>query len=99
MLARPEVETKEHIVLWLSSKTGEYDWHNSKVCACAQYWAEHGRQGDWVLNRLAHARDTFEDLYDLRQPMAWLNWLACGYDTFEDLYEAARADLDRASAR
>jgi hypothetical protein len=94
MLARPEPRTKEHIVLWLSSKTGEYNWYNSTICACAQYWAEYGggQQGGWSLLYQPKPEE------DRKDPLSWLNWLAFGCHTFEELYKRARADLYGTSA-
>ena len=39
MLARPEVGTKEHILMWLASKPADevFNWHSTKHCACGQY--------------------------------------------------------------
>jgi hypothetical protein len=43
MLQRPEILTREHVLLWLSSKptTETYDWM-ADDCPCATYTKEHG---------------------------------------------------------
>ena len=39
MLARPEIGSREHILLWLASqpKDRKYYWPCTTCCACAQY--------------------------------------------------------------
>jgi hypothetical protein len=91
MLAKPEIGTKEHIVLWLSSKTGPYDWVNVSVCACGQYWQENvDAERPWAWQR---------DGYVIDLNMDWLNCLAVHpikeKETFERLYKDACADLYR----
>ncbi len=43
MLSRPEIGTREHILLWLGSKKPDetYKWEKSTTCACGQYANEH----------------------------------------------------------
>jgi hypothetical protein len=51
MLARPEVGTREHILLWLARKParGRFRWEDLRNCACGQYSREHGAPaGCWL---------------------------------------------------
>ena len=51
MLSRPEINTREHILLWLASKPADekYDWGNPFTCACGQYCNEFlGGNAKWV---------------------------------------------------
>ena len=55
MLARPEVGTKEHVLLWLASKPPEetYIWEKGDICACGQYTTanadvKHNIHGYWA---------------------------------------------------
>lgn len=43
MLARPEIGSHAHILLWLASQPAdrEYEWTNPWKCACGQYSLEH----------------------------------------------------------
>ena len=78
MLARPEPNTREHILLWLSSKDPEekYLWESYTFCACAAYaretmglrdirWAGEMYPGSALgeLNRMAMGLKTFGALY------------------------------------
>ena len=40
MLQRPELNTREHIVLWLDGKEGSFFWSDAQNCACGQYVTE-----------------------------------------------------------
>lgn len=42
MLQRPEIGTREHILLWLASKPANesFYWLNPDICACGQYSKE-----------------------------------------------------------
>jgi hypothetical protein len=51
MLARPEIGTKAHILLWVASKPPkeEYYWRDGYQCACGQYSQEFfGRASAWM---------------------------------------------------
>jgi hypothetical protein len=83
MLARPEIGTKQHIILWLASKPADetYQWNDSKRCACGQYWGEN------VDNVFPHG------WWCSNPRMAWLDILAmyCESRTFGELYQRAIA--------
>ncbi len=44
MLARPEIGSREHVLLWLDGQDPNetYDWSIASRCACGQYVAQHG---------------------------------------------------------
>jgi hypothetical protein len=79
MLARPEVGSREHMLLWASGKPAdqEYAWGSVKECACGQYSRDNGSER-WLfsenmglLNRLAvEYPRTFGALYE-RMCKAW----------------------------
>jgi hypothetical protein len=51
MLSRPEIGTREHILLWCGGKdpNEKYRWENSLDCACGQYAREHyGANYAWM---------------------------------------------------
>jgi len=54
MLARPEIGTREHILLWLASRdpNEEYDWCSYSNCACGKYAREVLGKSNlwWVIN-------------------------------------------------
>lgn len=107
MLSRPEVNTKEHILLWLASKDAkeEFHWPNSRTCACAQYEAEHGLSYSWI-GPLAELNDIGEVLHYHKDKKERLRCLLNGGDpcslyefpgtnlTFGELYKAAREHWD-----
>jgi len=80
MLARPEIGTPAHILLWLAGKPAdqEYNWSSYFDCACGQYSREHGMDvgRGWLdglgpLNMEARERPwTFGALYE-RASKAW----------------------------
>jgi hypothetical protein len=80
MLARPEIGTKQHVILWLASKPVDetYDWCKGSECACGQYWGE-------------HVNKKFPHMWRESPTMSWLNMLALDCKTFGELYQKARA--------
>jgi hypothetical protein len=84
MLQRPEILTREHIVLWLASKPADetYDWMLAdEGCPCAIYTREHG---------LAHWSRCSELINDVPGAPS-LNKLARdGEKSWGSLYERAR---------
>jgi len=81
MLARPEINSAEHILLWLASKPPQqrYRWPNRHSCACGQYWAKHvdaEHPGSWAL-RGSEALRLLNDIA-----------FACRPHTFGALHEA-----------
>ena len=84
MLARPEIGSREHILLWLAGKPadGTFDWNDPKKCAGGQYlyestggwWTEYGRNGN---------EQNFDNLGALAAA-------ACQHRTYGELYEAMR---------
>jgi len=78
MLSRPEIGTKEHILLWLASKDPqlEYSWRCPHGCAAATYcvenydWAYHWIDSDDLqeVSRKACPRPhTYGSLYQRMQ--------------------------------
>jgi hypothetical protein len=78
MLARPEVGTREHILLWLASKPADatYAWADPFECACGKYsrefltyptaWCGPGFIPGaplFELNSIARERANFGELY------------------------------------
>lgn len=84
MLARPELGTREHILLWLSSQPPEreYHWSDPQECACGTYARETmGKSNLWW------AMYACQD----GTPFAALNNLAFPHPrTYGVLYERAR---------
>jgi len=81
MLSRPEIGSREHIMLWLASKDprATYNWTCPFSCACATYSDDsYGQRYYWVnmlslhdLNKLAYLRPwTYGALYK-RARKAW----------------------------
>jgi hypothetical protein len=91
MLARPEIGTREHILLWLASRNGAagYEWGDVSVCPAALYAADHGLAGEW---RLAQWQVT-------DSPLAELSTMAASRETYGELYAAALRLWRVASAR
>lgn len=86
MLARPEIGSREHILLWLAGKPEDekYNWHNHRQCACGQYSIE-------MLNGTMRWQK-YPNL-DGHGPqfLCSLNYLAyCAPRTWGALYERAR---------
>jgi hypothetical protein len=74
MLSRPEVGTREHILLWLAGKDpdAEYQWENPQHCPCGQYGREYVTE--WVLpiSLLAELEPhTWGALYQRAYKAAW----------------------------
>jgi hypothetical protein len=73
MLARPEVGSKEHILLWLATKPPgeEFEWRDTNTCACGQYaYGDHSGIGAWSehqtlreMNQEAFHHHSFGSLY------------------------------------
>jgi hypothetical protein len=80
MLARPEIGTREHVILWLASKPADeaYEWANPHCCACGQYWGE-------------NVGKIFPHMWEYDPAMPWLNIMAQDCRTFGELYQKARA--------
>jgi hypothetical protein len=79
MLARPEVLSAEHILLWLAGKPPQqrYRWIDRATCACGQYWEEYvnaERPGSWS-RRGGPALNQLNDI-------------ACHHRTFGALHQA-----------
>jgi hypothetical protein len=88
MLARPEIGSKEHILLWLENKPPDekYDWENYAECACGQYSRESlGKSNLWWIAYMANPGC----------PMNDLNRVAFFYDTFGELLKAVRMQWGR----
>jgi hypothetical protein len=54
MLKRPEIGTKEHIILWLAGQPEHelFDWNHESTCACGQYSKTfYGKPLSWVDGR------------------------------------------------
>lgn len=96
MLARPEIGSREHMLLWLASKDPNetYNWRTSKQCACGVYAREHGLETfdpevDWGHEHLASTSTSIsigpiirnDSLNGLAQQRPW---------AFGALYERAR---------
>jgi hypothetical protein len=81
MLARPEIKTKEHVLLWLAGKPADetYDWNKAGECACGQYWGEN-------VDRL------FPHKWGQDLAMDWFNMIAMDCKTFGELYQKVCAD-------
>jgi hypothetical protein len=80
MLARPEIGSKEHILLWLASRDPdeEYDWDEWRVCARGQYCFEHfGEHANWPQ-------------FSLSAPVHQMDYYAQHHRTFGALYEVMR---------
>jgi len=90
MLARPEVKSAEHVLLWLASKprSKRYIWRYVDKCPCGQYWTENvdaEKPSGWTSHR-----------NDKVWPLHILNLIAqhCR-PTFGDLYDAYAKHLGR----
>jgi hypothetical protein len=86
MLAKPEIGTREHILLWLSGKRPDevFYWHEAADCACGQYAKSFGLEREWMkfLTGLVGRGDY--------PALSELNELAVMSDeTFGDLYKSA----------
>jgi len=84
MLARPEIGTREHILLWLAGKdpNEEYLWESYCDCACGRYAKEVlGKSNMWWSAYAMTPAGT---------PFMELNHLAMDLKTFGELYERAR---------
>jgi hypothetical protein len=83
MLARPEIGTRAHILLWVASKPPEeeYYWRDAQHCACGQYSKEfYGEAGAWtVTNPLLPIHEMNGHASAVMNPHT-----SCG--TFGDLY-------------
>ena len=55
----PAVGSREHIVQWLETKSGEYFWDSATICACGQYKTAHG-MWEWSNDRY---REVYENFY------------------------------------
>jgi hypothetical protein len=62
MLSRPEIGTREHVLLWLGSKdpNARYQWEHPERCPCGQYRREH--RAEWI-NQLSVLAE--------QQPRTW----------------------------
>lgn len=84
MLARPELGTREHILLWLARKdpTEKYEYELYEDCACGQYAREAlGKSNLWWA--------TFAT-FPAGAPLRELNYMASGHKTFGALYDHVR---------
>ena len=70
MLARPEVGSREHILLWLAGKPADemFNWKSSSRCACGQYSKKYlNSEYAWISNpELSRMSDAVIDVMDLR---------------------------------
>lgn len=79
MLARPEIGSREHILLWLAGKPADekFAYHNSQICACGQYSSEHGNLcGIWIESKAVAEMDCAARAVSYH-----------GYGTFGGLYK------------
>jgi hypothetical protein len=86
MLARPEIGTKAHILLWLASKPPEesFYWRDWTVCACGQYsFAHYGDSRQWT------RVEPGAPIHELNQMARWVTSRVDGYGKFGDLYRQA----------
>jgi hypothetical protein len=79
MLARPDILSGAHILMWLASKppNKRYRWIERGTCACGQYWSEFvdaERPGGWARRGGA--------------ALNLLNDIACHHRTFGALHRA-----------
>jgi len=88
MLARPEIGTREHIMLWLESKDPdeEYDWFSYARCACGQYAADGLGKSNlwWIINCVGMPKN----------PLSELNIMANYCKTFGELAKLVRERWD-----
>ena len=87
MLQRPEIFSREDILLFIGSKNPEekYDWSNAKICARGQYLASRG------ITR--HHKKYYDLIWSNEFPIRELNNIAhiChneDKDTFGELHQA-----------
>ena len=78
MLARPEIRSREHILMWLASKPPDekFEWSNPNECPCGQYmYKDH------------HINDDSWAAYETLREM---NMVASRHRSFGSLYRAMR---------
>jgi hypothetical protein len=90
MLARPEVGTRGHILLWLASKNPKeyYAWYSCEDCAVAQYVKEAMHRAPYPLWSRIGIDKKLEPLEELNE-FAYEVADGAGDATFGDLYLAA----------
>jgi hypothetical protein len=78
MLQRPEIGTREHVLLWLAGKPADeaYKWMPHEECPCAVYNLDHGMPKEWWSepnHRRARVKKTKIELSDLAGgfPRTW----------------------------
>ncbi len=84
MLARPEIGSRQHILLWLAGKPADetYDWRQEHDCACGQYAQE-------------HLVDPWTWVGDRRHVLLWeMNVIAGSCKTFGQLSERLRKEWE-----
>ena len=85
MLARPEIGTRAHILLWLAGKDPKatYEWECYSLCACGQYAREcAGKSNLWWTTVACTPQG---------EPLFELNHLAQDAKTFGELHKRALA--------
>jgi hypothetical protein len=86
MLARPEIGSKAHILLWLASKPPEeqFYWRDWTVCACGQYsFAFYEDARAWT------RQPATGPIHELNQMARWVSNRGTSYGRFGDLYRQA----------